>query len=127
MSWIFTPDKPVFIQIAERMTRFIISGEYPAGKQIPTVRQIALEATVNPNTVQKALTLLESEGLIFSKSTLGKFVTEDKSLIDSYRKKVAQKTAESFLINMKEIGLSPEESIEILESKLKELSTENII
>ena len=117
MSWIFTPDKPVFIQIADRMTRFIISGEYPAGTQIPTVRQIALEATVNPNTVQKALSLLENEGLIFSKSTLGKFVTEDISLINNHRKKIAQKTADNFLLSMKELGMSPEEAIKLLERK----------
>ena len=71
MAWHFTSDKPVYIQIAERITKSVLSGEYKPGEQIPTVRQLALIAAVNPNTVQRAFTELENDGIIISKGTVG--------------------------------------------------------
>ena len=64
MAWSFTADKPVYLQIAKRITGLVLSGEYKSGEQIPSVRQLALEAAVNPNTVQHAFTYLEDEGII---------------------------------------------------------------
>ncbi len=118
MAWTFVPDKPVFIQIGERIRKSIVSGEYPLGSQIPTVRQIALDATVNPNTVVRALAFLEAEGLIFSKSTLGKYVTEDKSLIDRCREKMALKLTDDYISGMKELGVSEKEAIELLSKRV---------
>ena len=82
MAWNFTADKPVYIQIARRITASVLSGEYKPGEQIPTVRQLALEAAVNPNTVQHAFTELEKEGIIVSHGTVGRYVTEDESVIE---------------------------------------------
>ena len=118
MAWTFVPDKPVFIQISERIRKSIVSGEYPSGSQIPTVRQIALDATVNPNTVVRALAVLEAEGLVFSKSTLGKYVTEDNSLIDSCREKMALKLTDDYISGMKAIGVSEEEARELLGKRI---------
>ncbi len=116
MAWTFAPDKPVFIQISERIRRSIVSGEYPAGSQIPTVRQIALDATVNPNTVVHALNVLEAEGLIFSKRTLGKFVTEDVCLIESCRTEMAKRLTEEYVSAMSQLRFTTEEATEILKN-----------
>ena len=80
MAWKFSSDKPVYLQISDKIVKKVLSGEYPVGEQIPTVRQIALEAAVNPNTVQHAFSELENEGLIISKGTMGRFVTEDAEI-----------------------------------------------
>ena len=116
MAWTFVPDKPVFIQIGERIKRSIVTGEYPPGSQIPSVRQLAVEATVNPNTIQHAFSVLESEGLIISKGTIGKFVTTDVELIKECHNKIAQKITETYLNNMRELGISPDQTINIIKS-----------
>lgn len=77
----FNQSMPVFIQVADEIRHDIFSGKYLPGAQIPSVRQIAYDASVNPNTVQRALALLESEGLLFTRSTAGRFVTEDEELV----------------------------------------------
>ena len=117
MAWTFVPNKPVFIQIGEHIKRSIVSGEYPAGSQIPPVRQIALEATVNPNTVQHAFAVLEYEGLIITKGTTGKFVTDNTEIIEKCRKNMAQKVVESFVFNMKLLGFSEKEAAEMVNNK----------
>ena len=85
LAWKFTSDKPVYLQIADRLTKSVLSGEYKPGEQIPSVRQLALEAAVNPNTIQHAFTELENNGLIISKNTIGRFVTDDEALIEECR------------------------------------------
>ena len=97
MAWSFTSTKPVYIQIAERITASVISGEYKAGEQIPSVRQLALEAAVNPNTVQHAFSELENKGIIVSRGTLGRFVTEDTAVIELCRQKQAEQAVDSFI------------------------------
>ena len=82
MAWSFASDRPVYVQLAERLRKKIISSEYRAGEQIPSVRQLAAETAVNPNTVQRALAELEDEGLLEVHGTLGKFVTEDRTVIE---------------------------------------------
>ena len=90
MAWKFTSDKPVYLQIADRLTKSVLSGEYKPGEQIPSVRQLALEAAVNPNTVQHAFTELENNGLIISKNTVGRFVTDNAAIIEECRNELAK-------------------------------------
>ncbi len=116
MAWRFSQDKPVFIQIGEHIKKAVVSGEYPSGTKIPTVRQIALEAAVNPNTVQHAFSVLETEGIIISKGTLGKFVTDDEEIIKTCRNKMATRLTEEYLSNMKELGFSSDEALTIIYS-----------
>jgi DNA-binding transcriptional regulator YhcF (GntR family) len=92
MAWSFSSDRPVYIQIANRIKKSVLSGEYAAGQQIPAVRQLALEAAVNPNTVQKAMLLLEEEMLLVPKTTVGLFVTPDTSVIENVRNKIKKDT-----------------------------------
>ena len=81
MSWQFNRTEAVFLQIEKRLKREILVGKYPPDSQFPSVRQLAAEAAVNPNTMQKALSLLEDEGLLYSKGTLGRFVTNDEETL----------------------------------------------
>jgi len=85
LSWHFDGQGPVFIQLTATMRADILSGKYPPGTQFPTVRSLAMEAAVNPNTVQKALLVLETEGLVLSRGTLGRFVTDDRALLEQKR------------------------------------------
>lgn len=115
MAWHFSSDRPVYIQIADRITRSVLSGEYKPGEQIPTVRQLALEAAVNPNTVQHAFSDLENEGLIISKGTSGRFVTENKEIIEQSRNKLAKKIVCDFIKNTNSLSLTKEQVISMIE------------
>ncbi len=115
VSWSFDKHKPVYIQIAERIRSEIITGEYPPQSQIPSVRQLAFMAAVNPNTVQRALTELEDEGIIYSKGTSGRFVTDDLALIENARRKVAQSVVDDFVIQAKRLGITKAEIIRMVE------------
>lgn len=114
MAWHFAPDRPVYLQIARRITQSVLSGKYLPGEQIPAVRQLALEAAVNPNTVQHAFAELESDGLILSKGTLGRFVTEEQAVIENCRKKLARQAVNDFLKNMSNLSISKEEAIALM-------------
>ena len=115
MAWRFTTDKPVYIQISERITRSVLSGEYKSGEQIPSVRQLALEAAVNPNTVQHAFSELENDGLIISKGTLGRFVTDNKEIIETCRLRMAKKIVEDFINDMNQLSIPKDQIISIIE------------
>ncbi len=115
MAWKFSSDKPVYLQISDRIVKKVLSGEYKAGEQIPSVRQIALEAAVNPNTVQHAFSELENEGLIISKGTLGRFVTEDEQIVAMCRRKMAEQLVRDFSKNMKQLSISREDAINMIE------------
>ena len=119
MAWSFTSGKPVYLQIAERITASVISGEYKPGTQIPSVRQLALEAAVNPNTVQHAFSHLESEGIIVSVSTAGRFVTEDASIIESCRKKVTKQAVNEFIEKISRFSVSRDEIITMIGEKME--------
>lgn len=119
MAWSFSSDRPVYLQIADRIIKSVLSGEYLPGEQIPTVRQLALEAAVNPNTVQRAFAELEYEGIIISKGTLGRFVTEDTKVVEICRKKMAQQLVKNFLENMEQLSISKEQAIAMIEEAKK--------
>lgn len=115
MAWIFTSDRAVYLQIAERVTSFILAEEYVPGEQLPTVRQLALEAAVNPNTVQRAFSELENEGIIVSRGTMGRFVTEDAEVIRTCRNKQAKQLALNYVHSMRQLSLTKEQAIAMIE------------
>lgn len=114
MSWNFDETRPIFQQIVERIKADIVSGKYKPGDKLPSVREYAVEAGVNPNTMQKALSSLEESGLIVTQRNSGRLVTEDAKLISKLRKNSCQEQAKNFLEFTKSAGLSLEEAIEIL-------------
>lgn len=117
MEYQFDNDKPIYLQMVELIKTEIISGRLKCGEKIPSVRELAAQAKVNPNTVQKALAELERCGLIYTERTNGKFVTENKSIIKAYRDGIINEKVESFLKDMIHIGVSEDEIREYLDSK----------
>ena len=120
MAWSFSSDRPVYLQIAQRIRRSVLSGEYPPGGQIPSVRQLALEAAVNPNTVQHAFSDLENEGIIISKGTQGRYVTEDRQIIEQMRQAIAMECVRGFLQDLKQLAIDGEQAISMIKEVMNE-------
>lgn len=114
MPWDLENDRPIYLQLMERIQQDIIKGVYQPGGKIPSVRELALEAAVNPNTMQKALSELERSGLLYSQRTSGRFVTEDEQLIQSLQASIAEKEIAEFLKKMERYGLKKEDIIKLI-------------
>lgn len=121
MAWIFDEKSPIYLQLMEQLKKQIMSGELQGGDKIPSVRDLAKIAGVNPNTMQKALSELEREQLIYSERTAGRFVTKDISLIEQRRKEMAKKYMENFIISLRELGYDLDQIKELLEAYTKEV------
>lgn len=116
MPWNFATDAPIYLQVAEVIRLRILTGEYPPGSSIPSVRELAQEAAVNPNTMQKALALLESTGLLYTQRTAGRRVTESQELIHCLRLEQAHTHIDQCRRQLAALGFSPEEIREMLQS-----------
>ena len=112
--WSFTNDNPVYVQIMDEIMNRISLGVYKPGERIPSVRDLAEEARVNPNTMQKALAEIERRGYIISLRTSGKFVTDDTELISSLNHNRAESSVRSFLAEIRHLGLSVDEAVELI-------------
>ncbi len=112
MAWNLDCDRPIYLQLVERIQKQIVSGQYRPGSRLPSVRELAAIASVNPNTMQKAFTELERGGLIITQRTNGRIVTEDQNMIDNVRREMACKHTDEFFRRMEEIGYTRQESIE---------------
>lgn len=119
MEWNLTNDRPIYLQLEEILLQAIASGQYPAGSRLPAVRELAAEAGVNPNTMQRALTDLEREGLLYSQRTAGRFVTDETERIRGKRRELAMTQVQNFLTSMKEMGFSAEETVEMIEQVIR--------
>ena len=115
MKWIIDSDRPIYKQLVEQIELKIISGTYAPGDKIKSVRELAMEAGVNPNTMQKALAELERMGLVFAQRTSGRFITEDNKMIDEAKKTLAFKEIDGFFEKMKQLGFEKEEIIALIE------------
>ena len=115
LEWNFRNDQPIHSQLTQRLTEAIVSGIYAPGEKLPSVRELALEAGVNPNTVQRALTELEREGLVFSQRTAGRFVTENENMIVNAKLRIADERVSEFLRSMKTLGCGRQEIISLIE------------
>jgi DNA-binding transcriptional regulator YhcF (GntR family) len=117
MSFNFSNDTPIYFQIAELIKVKIINGSYGLGEKLPAIRELSASLKANPNTVQKALLELEDLGLIYTERTNGKYVTTDKNLILGLKKQIIDSKTNSFITELKELGLSAVEIKEYLNSK----------
>ena len=115
MEWQFTNDRPIYLQIAEQIIQQIASGGYTPGERLPSVRDFAAQAEVNPNTMQRAFGELERNGLVTVNRTAGRSVTEDMMKIEEIRKKLAEKQIEEFLNGMQQLGYTKEQASALLE------------
>ena len=114
MAWNLNSDRPIYAQILEIIQLRIIAGIYKPGEKMPSVRELAAQAGVNPNTMQKALSELERSGLVTALRTSGRVVTEDKAMIAETRNQLAQEKISEFINKMKELGFEKEEIVTLL-------------
>lgn len=115
MAWDLDSDRPIYAQLVERIQMQIVSGYYPPGGKLPSVRELAMEAAVNPNTMQKAFAELERSGLIITQRTNGRTVTEDAEMIQRIRQELAKEHVDVFFNRMKELGFSKKEIVELIQ------------
>ena len=121
MRWNIRSDAPVYSQLVEHIKLAIISGEFPLGSRLPSVRELAAEAGVNPNTMQRAFAELEREGLVLTQRTAGRTVTEDASHIETVKRRLASAAIQTFWVSMRLLGFDQGEALKMLsESGKKE-------
>ena len=122
MAWELDSQRPIYLQIVERIQYDIVSGRYKPGERLPSVRDLALEASVNPNTMQKALSELEQGQLVYSQRTSGRFVTEDLSLIQSVREELAKYQIRDLIMRMKKLGFQKDGILKLIDSIYEEVA-----
>jgi len=119
MPWDLKPDSPIYLQLIEKIQLHIVSGIYKPGDKLPSVRDLAATAAVNPNTMQKALTELERYGLVYSQRTSGRFITEDEALIAEIKQNLARDVISDYLKKMKQIGYEENQAATLLQNSIK--------
>ena len=120
MEWTFRSDLPIYSQLVEQIKLGIVSGNLLPGERLMSVRDMATEAGVNPNTMQRALQELERDGMVYSQRTAGRFVTENMQVIERAKKRFAEEQIRSFLEAMKKLGYQWEEILVLLKEKEEE-------
>ncbi len=124
MEWKIDNNKPVYIQLVEQLKVKIISGEIELDSKLDSVRSLAADAMVNPNTMQKALAELEREGFVYSKRTSGRFVTDNKELIENERKNLVKDNVKKTLDTLINLGYTNKEILSLVEEILREDNNE---
>lgn len=124
MEWNFNNETPIYLQIIDRFKMDIANGSLKPGNKVPSVRELALSAGVNPNTMQKALSELERDGYLESRRTSGRFVADIGNQADSLKNDLAHKLCSEFCEVMSKVGFTPEQSLTVYENYLKSLKKE---
>ena len=124
MEWQIDNNRPVYIQLVEQLRMKIISGEIELDSKLDSVRSLAADAMVNPNTMQKALAELEREGFVYSKRTSGRFVTDNKELIEKERKNLVKDNVKKTLDTLINLGYTNEEILNLVGEILREDNNE---
>ncbi len=125
MKWQFSNDVPIYSQLIDQIQVGIVSGAFPPGERLPSVRDLATEAGVNPNTMQRALAELERDGLVYSQRTAGRFVTEDQTMIDHVKRSLAQRHIQAFWEAMTHLGYDREEVLALMRQEVSEEENDN--
>ena len=108
MSWQLTADRPIYLQLIEEIELRIVSGMYTVGEKLPGVRDLAAQASVNPNTMQR-------QGLVYSQRTAGRFITEDSKMIQNLKNQLATDQILDFFKKMNQLGFTKEETIKLMQ------------
>lgn len=116
MAWKLNSDRPLYSQLLEQIQMQIVSGQYPPGGKLPSVRELSATAGVNPNTMQKAFAELERNGLIQTQRTAGRFVTQDTLLIQQVRRSLAKEQLTHFFQKMQQLGYGKNDILSLLKS-----------
>ena len=125
MDWTLNGERAIWLQLKEHITKGIITGEYPPGSKLPSVRELALQAGVNPNTMQRALSELEQEGLARAQGTTGRGITSDVETLREIKKTYAAAIMAGFLQEMGALGYEPQAAIKELEDWIHDTATGN--
>ncbi|MCM1047793.1 MAG: GntR family transcriptional regulator [Clostridiales bacterium] len=119
MAWEMDSDRPIYTQLYDKILVRIVCGVYKAGTRLPSVRDLAAEANVNPNTMQRAFTELEHSGLVVTQRNTGRIVTEDMQMIGNARHGLAMKQINNFFANMRELGYSDKEAMTLINNTIQ--------
>lgn len=119
MTWEFKKDRPIYAQLIEQIELNIISGLWGPGERLPSVRDLAAQAAVNPNTMQRALSELERDGLLYTVRTSGRFITEDGDMIQKLKDSLAMVEIREFFEKMSKLGFDRSQTIRMLENAAK--------
>ena len=125
MAWKFDDSRSIYVQLVEQIQVLILTGTYPPGGRLPAVRELASEAGVNPNTMQRALAELERTGLVHSNRTSGRFVTEDSEMIEALKRSFARNEALAFCGRLRTLGYTTEEIVLLIRGAETDDSGEN--
>ena len=117
MEWNLDDSRPIWPQLKEQLLREIIAGRYAMGGPFPTVRDLAEDAGVNRNTMQRAMADLEADGFLITNRTAGRAVTTDEKLIGEMKRKLAEQNVEKFIGEMASIGYTAGDVIEMIKEK----------
>lgn len=120
MAWKFDNERSIYVQLVEQIQNRIITGVYQPGSKLASVRELAGEAEVNPNTMQKALSELERMGLVHAKRTSGRYVTEDESMVEEIKKRSALQVIREFRDKMQALGYDEDEMIHLISESKEE-------
>lgn len=120
MPWDLKSDRPIYSQLIEAIELKICSGDYPLGSKLQSVRDLAQEAAVNPNTMQRALTKLEEDGLLNTHRTSGRFITEDANMVKQLRNKIAKEEINQLFEKMRILGFEKKDILAVIASMLEE-------
>jgi GntR family transcriptional regulator len=121
MQWDINSERPVYIQLIEQIESGIISGYYKPGDKLPSVRDLAAEAAVNPNTMQKALTELERSELVYTNRTSGRYITSDEAMIKKLKNQSVKNYILDFLDKMKQLGFETGDILTLIKETAKDL------
>lgn len=112
MSQSFNDTRPIYLQIVQRLSRQVVRGEVKAGDKLPSVRELALQMGVNPNTAQRVYAELERLGIAGTRRGLGTFITESQARLKQLREELMDEQISSFIADMKEMGFTAAEIID---------------
>ena len=127
MAWELNSDRPIYAQILEKLQVRIICGIYRPGEWLPSVRDLAAEASVNPNTMQRAFMELERSGLVMTQRNMGRVVTQDTQLIENAKHQMAVTQMNSFFANMRQLGYSDSEIVTLINQKANTANDTNVL
>ncbi len=117
MDFKLDDNMPIYIQIMQKVRGAIASGELALGEKVPSVRELAAQFEVNPNTMQRAMIELERDGLLVSERTSGRFVTQDAKMIKELKRERAVAVVDTFRNSMLELGFDENEMIEFFRDR----------
>ncbi len=114
MQFTLESSRPIWQQLAEQLTVRIVTGVYPSGSHFPTVRELAAEAGVNPNTMQRAMAQLEADGLVITNRTAGRTVTDKDEVLVQMRRHFAVERTKDYIKDLKALGFDPADAAELV-------------